>query len=580
MNVDADKATTLPSTPYTVPVRAVTAPGGVRWHIGSGYEGIVTGDLVPNWFSLAGDPRVELAKRNSLREVYRVTLPSGVFFAKVFAHADLWGTLKRWVFGPPAVREFRVGQGLTAAGIGAIHVVAAGVAADGRRSVLISQEFAGAWTLADAWESHRFPPAQLIERVAGFLARTHAAHVLPRDTHADNLLVRSKTGSGQYEIVFADLAGIRVGRPVTDREAARNLAELYQGFRLHTTAAQRVRFLHAYADARFGQGRQIRKRWARLVETAAQAHQVALWAQRDRRILRTNAYFARVQLDDQWTARLVLRCRAHPYGLTPFAGERTPADWRQWLEQHLSDLEAAPLHGLPEDLHLYRDRAERWRGWWWRLAGSPLRRAFVIAHALRHRDLPAFHAPALFERRSWGQAESLLLVHRPPHTTPLRDALRLALAEGTKAPKTAGGDDNRHRGRELLRATGRLLADMVQRGVTAKPWTPDLFAVLPEAAPGPLAEGPRGPLALRVKGSLKPAARVVICDFHGLSVRWRPARSAVASAPAGLLRTAPPGLTRTDRLRFLLAYWRRLPRQLRPGDWKTLWKRIEARVQD
>ena len=73
---------------------ARTVWNDVRWHIATGYETPVTGDSAPDWFNLANNRQAELAKRNPVREVYRVRLSCGVFFAKVFTHASLAATLK------------------------------------------------------------------------------------------------------------------------------------------------------------------------------------------------------------------------------------------------------------------------------------------------------------------------------------------------------------------------------------------------------------------------------------------------------------------------------------------------------
>ena len=548
------------STPVNGPnatARPQTASDGVHWHIAAGHETAVTGDSAPNWFALADDPRAERVKRNPVREVYRTRLSCGVFFAKVFTHANLAATIKRWFVGPPAGREFHVAQALVRAKVGAIRVVAAGVAPSGDRSVLISEEFSGAQTLAELWERRAPRSARLIECVAAFLGRTHDADILPRDTHPDNLLLHPGATAGEWAIVYADLAGTRIGRPVTKQEAARHITELLQWFRSRSTATQRARFLRAYARERFGADRGVRRRFARLVEASAVVHQHRLWAKRDRRILGTNVYFARADLGGGCTAHFVLRCRRDPHGLAPFRGERTPAEWRQWTSRHLPDLTGSPPAALPDNLYLERDRAGRWQGLWRRLAGSPLRRFFVVAHTLRHRDLPALHVPILFEHKSsGGAAQSALIIHRPAGCTSLHGAVQTL--PGDRRRGRENGNDHRAR-RHLLGETARLLADMAQRGVTARRLTPDSFAVAPGAA------------------SNRPV--VYIADFRGLTVRRRPAFGTVAWLPACLWGVCPRGVTRTDCLRFLLAYRRRLPGGLRGRGWKALWRRVEAHLE-
>ncbi|MFH0981553.1 MAG: lipopolysaccharide kinase InaA family protein [Planctomycetota bacterium] len=558
MSVATHKVTTPPHEQPGTTTQPTMVTRGVRWYLRDNSAAAITSHSAPDWFGLGDDPRAELVKRNPLREVYRVRLSGGVFFAKVFEHGGPVATLKRWITGPPAQREFRLAQALSDARIGTIRAVAAGIARSSRRSALISEEFSGAQTLARLWERSGIARRLLLECVAVFLAKTHAAHVLPRDTHPDNLLLRPGTVHGEWEFAYADLAGMRVGPPVADPEAAHNLAELYQWFHARSTVTQRLRFLRAYVNERFGGYRQTWKPWVFLLEAAIEAHQRKLWAKRDGRILATNTYFARADLSDNWTAHLVLRCRDDGLGLTPFEGERTPAQWQHWLGEYLPDLAGTLPAGLPEDLGLQRRRADRWRDFWWLLAGTPLRHTFVWAHRLRHRDLPAWHLPALFERRPWGEAaECVLLVHRPIANEPLRETARRLSEDRVRAAQT-GGRSRAHR--RLLRATAHLLADMVQRGVVAPSLTLDAFAVVP----GP---DPDQPI-------------VCISDFRGLRVHRRPVPAVAAWMPACLLRECPSAMTRADRLRFLLSYRYRLPRALRGSGWKTLWKRIEAFVTD
>ncbi|GAF94880.1 unnamed protein product, partial [marine sediment metagenome] len=251
---------------------------GVRWHSGDHCPNALTGADAPDWFELADNPGAELVKRNPLREVYRVTLARGVFFAKVFHHRGVAATLKRWVVGPPAVVELHIADALSRAGVSAIRALAAGVSPTGDRSILLSEEFLGAETLAELWEGSRPQPLRIAESLVAFLAKSHEARVLPRDVHPGNLLVRRGAAAGEWEIAYADLAGMRIGRSVTDHEAARSIAELYQWFRARSSAAQRVRFLRAYTRRRFGENRSLRRRFAHLVEAVAAAHQRRLWA--------------------------------------------------------------------------------------------------------------------------------------------------------------------------------------------------------------------------------------------------------------------------------------------------------------
>ncbi|MCK4659198.1 MAG: hypothetical protein KAV82_06710 [Phycisphaerae bacterium] len=513
-----------------------------------------------HWFDLCANPQAALVKRNPLREVYRVTLAHGVFYAKVFTHRGVVATVKRWVLGAPAEREFLLARALSQVGVGVIRVVATGVSASSRQSVLISEEFPGACTLTRLWESLGPKPSQLIEQIAGFVARTHQADVLPHDTHPDNLLVRPGATPGVWDIAYTDLAGTRVGRQVSAQQAARNIAELYQWFRSRSSTTQRIRFLRTYAHQRFGNQREMFRQFVNMVETAAAAHQRRLWAKRDGRICGANAYFARTTLDHNCTAHLVLRCRGETRELNAFQGERTLTQWHRWINQYLPGTGNTSPSKLPGNLSLQCERAVWWRSLWWGLAGSPLRRRFVVAQRLRHRDVPVVCVPALFERRLPGAVtESLLLVHQPAASKPLGDVARRLLNTAAQARQVRLSWDEQHLLRRLLVGTGCLLAGLVRCGVIARQLRMGMFVVVPGADP----------------------CQPIIClaDFRGIVVRRRPLSASVVWLPVCMLRSCPQGVSRTGYLRFLRAYWHRLPPSLRGGSWKTLWKRIEAMVR-
>ncbi|MCP4591048.1 MAG: hypothetical protein GY842_09905, partial [bacterium] len=438
-------------------MRVETARAGAQWVFADEGESVVSSASAPDWFGLEDEPRATLVKHNPLRRVYRVKLATGVVYAKVFDDRSTAGMFRRWLFGSPAGGEYETAQALAGLGIGAIRALASGTAADGR-SVLVSAEFARAVTLAELWERARPPDRCFAEKLGVFLARTHDAGVLPRDLHAGNLLVRP--GAGEWEFALVDLAGVRVRRPVTDGDAARNLAELNQWFRARASLIQRMRLLRAYARERFADRRRAYREFVARVGRATAVHRRRLWAKRDRRIFRDNAYFSRISLGDGGTAHAVLRCRSDQPPPPPFAGERSPDEWRRWLTEHLSTMAGESRGTLLGGFACTRHVG---RSWWRRLCGSPLRRSFAIAQRLRHRGLPALHVPVLLERRSVGDSEWVLAVHQPPGAVRLDEIASTLLSAPAEQPVPPAA--RRRRLSELLTATGHLAAAMVDGGV-------------------------------------------------------------------------------------------------------------------
>ncbi|MCP4591567.1 MAG: hypothetical protein GY842_12575, partial [bacterium] len=235
----------------------------------------------------------------------------------------------------------------------------------------------------------------------------------------------------------------------------------------------------------------------------------------------------------------------------PFTGERSPDEWRRWFTEHLPTMAGESRGNLLGGFAFTRQVS---KGWWGRLCGSPLRRSFAIAQRLRHRGLPALHVPVLLERRSVGDSEWVLAVHQPSGAVRLHEIASTLLSAPAEQPVPPAA--RRRRLSELLTATGHLAAAMVDGGVIARRLGLDAFVVVPARGDSP--------------------ERVCIREFESLTLRRRAVRAAADWMPACLWQDCPTGLTRSDRLRFLLAYWHHLPPQVRPICWKALWRQIAA----
>ncbi|UCG17481.1 MAG: phosphotransferase [Phycisphaerales bacterium] len=380
-------------------------------------------------------------KENPLRQVWRVTLRGEIFFAKVFTDAGWTHAVRRCVHGAPERKEWRVGRYAERHDVACIRFVGlleptgSGGAV---RAVLISKAVPNAVSLADAWQracEAKDPAARsaavgrLTDLVARAIADAHDKRFLHRDTHPDNILISPDADGTPQHAILADLQRTRVGRTVSDADAAANLAELAQWFRLRSTLTQRMRFLRAYLRYRHGwtaaqtrsvQARSVRRRFCHMVDAAAGRHAERLYAKRDRRMLRPhsrNRYFGAADLGGGWRGTFPLRFRRRDYAPGPSQPDRSLHEWIEWAHRELPDLgDVERCNAAAGRLELQAIRSVP-KGIWelasWAVRGSPVHRVWRQGHRARNRDLPVASPVALFERRRFGLViESVVLIER------------------------------------------------------------------------------------------------------------------------------------------------------------------------
>ncbi|QDU18860.1 lipopolysaccharide kinase InaA family protein [Urbifossiella limnaea] len=191
-------------------------------------------------FALPGGRRVVLKRVNvrrwfePLKNLFR---PSAVLRSWVAGHA----LRDRWL---PTPRPLAV-----------LHRRRFGLPAEG---FLLVEEVPGAVGLAEAVAAGA-PLGDLVPRLARTLRLMHDRHVSHRDLKAANLLLGNGT-----DPVFVDLVGVRVGRPVSAAQRAKELARLNASFLAspRVRRADRLRFLRAYLAAGPALGGGWRSWWA------------------------------------------------------------------------------------------------------------------------------------------------------------------------------------------------------------------------------------------------------------------------------------------------------------------------------
>lgn len=552
----------------------------------------------------------EKIKQNGAREVWRANIGGTIYYLKYYALKSWLDRFKQFVRGPACQTEWKGGIYALNANIPAARPAGYTVKLHyGGRwcSLLVTEAIQPAYPLNEYWhmvqadddaQRRRRDTAQLIERLAEMIARAHQAGFEHLDMHAANILVQP-LAPRQYRTVFVDLHSARLGAPVSDRAAVRNLAQLNQWFRRESTLGDRLRFLRAYLRWRneyehaFVHARPLGLAFEELFRAlidAAERHARQLWAQRDRRARRSGRYFARLRLGGGWRGMAFASCKhkqddSRVSNLTLDAGW-----WRQQLknplcwfagengtaEKHLSAKTpanadsaggAAKAAELCKDSHsakvarallahgainlpviVKRPLARNWRRRLSQLFGpSRSLRGWRLGHALLHRDLPTPRPLAFVERR-FGPftLDSVLLTEAVPGALDLETHLKREHA--ARAPR----DWFRHK-RELCEMLVRHVRRLQERGF----WHRDCKAG-------------------NILVATQPRLKLFWIDMDGLRLVKRLSR---AQQLTPLMRLhvsllSVPGLTRADRLRFLKSYFARLG--VAPDAWKSVWRELSA----
>jgi tRNA A-37 threonylcarbamoyl transferase component Bud32 len=464
--------------------------------------------------------------------------------------------------------------------------------------LLVAQAIEPAQPLSDFWlqlqsdedvARRRRDVSQLTELLAEMIARAHQAGFEHLDMHAANILVQP-LGPRRYRTVFVDLQVARRGVPLSDWAVVRNLAQLNQWFYKHSSASDRLRFLRAYLrwrnefETAFEPARPLGLDFAQLVaalKVAAERHARRLGAQRDRRITRNGRYFTRIRLPGGWRGMAVLSCK-HPTDES--RASRLTFDPQWWCrrlrrplawfadaqickESHSAQVRRALLEHRTGNLAVIIKRPQA-RNWKRRLAQSwpPSRslRGWRMGHALLHRDVPTARPLAVLERRLGPIVlDSLLVTEAIPGGLDLESFLRREQA----ARSPTGWLCLR---RELCQRLAAHLRRLHQRGFEHRDCKASNILVIEH-----------------------PQLKLLWIDLDGLrhAREWGPRSQPLSHrlesrCPQRELRPLVrlhvslrdlPGLSRTDRLRFLKAYFARYG-VLRDA-WRPAWRAMEEAVE-
>lgn len=557
---------------------------GIAWTYCPGAEAILASVRAGAW----ADPAAQgwqCAKRHARREVWRATIAGQPYYLKYYFR-DSWLRRPLQLFREPGCRtEWEGGLFTRRAGICAAQPVAfAPNLLRGARhcALLVSAAIEPAQALSDFWLQvradddpvrRRRDVAQLCEVLAELIARAHQAGFEHLDMHAANVLVQS-VGPRRYRVALVDLQSARRDMPVSDRAVVRNLAQLNQWFRRQSSVGDRLRFLRAYIRWRnefeplFVHGRPLGLRFPQLVaalQSAARRHAGRLGAQRDRRVDRDGRYFTRLKLPGGWQGMAVAACK-HATDESRASRLEFTRDWwcarltppLRWFaedastsckDSHSAQVRRALLELGSETIPaiIKHPLSRNWRRRLTQLwPPSRSLRGWRIGHALLHRDVPTARPLAVLERRiGLLVLDSLLITEAIPGAVDLETFLR---REHTSQSPAAWVRLKR----ELSELLARHVRRLQDRGFEHRDCKAGNILVVRH-----------------------PCLKLLWIDMDGLRLagrlaewrRWRP----LVDLHVSLQRV--PGVTRTDRVRFLKAYLMRFGSA--PDAWRAVWRGLE-----
>ncbi|HXY35841.1 MAG TPA: lipopolysaccharide kinase InaA family protein, partial [Planctomycetaceae bacterium] len=523
--------------------------------------------------------RVTVVKSGSHRSVFRIELASGAVFVKHFKAARWWDALRNAILGTQAERESRAAGQVAAAGIETIHCVAVGVQSQGllaRDSYLASRAIANVTPLDELARSPQHAalrtPAfrrELARSLGRLCGRLHRAGLVHRDLHPANLLAEMTAG-GRIALKLIDLQGVRRRRRwgFVFRRAARARWDLFGLFNFFQNAirSDRCRFLTAYLDEA-GQAH-AGSSWTRGISHASadSDRSRAVLARQIEAFCRKALRREQLRYDKKWqrsNRRLIVadlgrdRCRglavlgidqvlelrANPDAL--FRPERV----RFWLRRSACE-RAAVVDLWAGGAALRSEVQEKTRALGWldllpSLRCSSMRRAWEMAHALRRRGVSTPRVLLYLGTRTVSRSREILVSERSGRYVPLTTFLAHQFSGLSARQKEA-----------WIKANARVLANELARMRE--------FSLIHRqiSAADVLVSVDANEASVQIGGT----DRIERKRF----VSRRRLAAMLGQLEASL--PACPGLSRTQRLRFLKKY---LGADF-TSQWKSVWRAIAS----
>jgi tRNA A-37 threonylcarbamoyl transferase component Bud32 len=519
-----------------------------------------------------------ILKQAPHRTLYRVVLPGLDFHLKHYPVRDRRAWL-RGLFRPARARlEYDRTQALIDRGVPTCEPLAVGEAP--RASYLITRTLPGTVPLnlfleqvPSDWpvQNHARFRQRLAMALARLLAGMHDGGVTHHDLHPGNILLRIDKDD-EPRLYLIDTLMVRLGPPLARRAARHNLVILNRWFSLRSQRSDRLRFWLAYSRARTT-GSAVEKDphalWAtvRDLERRTLRSNLRFWRSHDERCVENNRWFHRVRIGDA-----VGHAVADLDETTLASLLSEPDAWRQQPERCVikesptSAVVAFPLETAGRSIQVIgKHFAARPLGGLAALVRpAPALRSWVLGHGLRLRCLPTPRPLAVWHRSRNGLlTDGYLLTERVPDAVDLK-----AFVEHLAGRRPA---ERQQRLRRLIDQAGRLLALLHERHMSHR----DLKAANLLVSPVPAIITSRG-IAPMTAVAPDGGDHLWLIDLVGVRRHGKMWRSRKVRDLARLHASFHnhPGLTRTDKLRFLRIYlrWGLLGRRR----WKRWWQEIAA----
>jgi tRNA A-37 threonylcarbamoyl transferase component Bud32 len=533
--------------------------GDVRWQLRPGLEHLFGPDglHLDEWLA-AGQAHV--VKHGPHRTVYHVVLPELDFYLKHNRLADCRAKLRELVRPSKARIEHEHARKVAARQVPTFEPLALGEpsrASSARDSFLITRALPETRPLHSfleitlpQWPTPR--KVRLRQRLAKALGRLlvhmHDAGIAHHDLHPGNLLLRLDA-EDRPELFLIDLHAVRIGEPLSWRARRANLMLLNRWFSLRSQRTDRLRFWRAYGSM-IGSLPEV----VNDLERRTLSSNLLLWRKLERRCLGSNRHFRRARAGNvvgHAVADLTNEALA-PLLADPDA----PFEWSNSIALKRSPSSAVVEFDLqgpngPRRVIYKRFAVTRWSDPWTALfRPAPALRSYVMGHGLLLRCLPTPRPLAVWHRYRHGLArEGYLLTEKVADALDLRSFLdHLNTLPDAQCQK---------RLRRLIDQLAHLVAALHQRRLSHR----DLKAA--NVLVG-------GVSTLNDGGD----ASLYFIDLVGVRrlARLRRARRVQNLARLNTSFLNHPGLTHSDRLRFLRVY-------LRWGlrghyGWKRWWRQV------
>jgi tRNA A-37 threonylcarbamoyl transferase component Bud32 len=548
-----------------------TWAGGLCWQVDPSWQQFLPGpDGLPleDWLR-AG--QATIVKHASHRTVYKVELPGLSCYIKHNRLIDVRTWLRELVRPSKARTECRKALRIAGRAIPTVRPIAVG---EGMRGLFPGESFLVTLALPEAEPLESFlirtcaAPGRpcsaglrqkLARILARFLARMHDAGVRHHDLHPGNILVRSSPAA--HEMFLVDLHAVALGAPPNLETSRDNLVLINHWFALRSSRTDRLRFWKEYWQARTTPA--AKPGWPLLRVLAADMEHrtwksmLSLWRRRDQRCLGSNRHFRRVA-SPHVTGHAVRELEHH--ALAPFLADPDALflrpDVRMLKDSRSSTVGEFSIRvgGATRQVIFKRFRVTAWHdGFTGLVRWTPALRSWINGQRLLERNLPTPVPLLVLHRRKHGlRREGYLLMDKIDGATDLHGFVE-RLAEATP-----------RRRRQSLHACLNEVAGLIRRLHACRMSHRDLKAaniLVADPLPGTA------------------AMRSWLIDLVGVTQERRLKRSVRARNLARLNASfhGNSSVSRTDRLRFLLAY---LHVGLRGREvWREWWKDIAAATE-